>query len=87
MKEVSIVIPVYEEENSVGPLYKSIKEVMGPLGRSYEIIFVDDGSLDRTFETLEGIQKKDESVVVVSFRKNFGQTAAMAAGISTPGGT
>lgn len=79
-ESVSIVIPVYEEEESVGPLYKSVKEVMDGLKRPYEIVFVDDGSRDRTFSALEDMQKKDPNVVVVSFRRNFGQTAAMAAG-------
>lgn len=79
-ESVSIVIPVYEEEESIPHLYKSIKEVMDVLDRKYEIVFVDDGSRDNTFKVLEGIQKKDPAVVVVSFRRNFGQTAAMAAG-------
>ncbi len=79
-ESVSIVIPVYEEEESLPHLYKSIKEVMERLGRKYEIVFVDDGSRDGTFRVLEGFQKKDPAVVVVSFRRNFGQTAAMAAG-------
>ena len=80
-ESVSIVIPVYEEHESIPHLYGSIKEAMEPLGRSYEIVFVDDGSRDRTLAVLEEIQKKDDRVVVVSFRRNFGQTAAMAAGI------
>lgn len=79
-ESVSIVIPVFEEEESVGPLYKSVKEVMDGLKRPYEIVFIDDGSRDRTFAALEDMQKKDPNVVVVSFRRNFGQTAAMAAG-------
>lgn len=79
-ESVSIVIPVFEEEESVGPLYKAIKEVMDGLKRPYEIVFIDDGSKDRTFAALEDMQKKDPNVVVVSFRRNFGQTAAMAAG-------
>ncbi len=79
-ESVSIVIPVYEEEESLPLLYKSIKDVMEGLGRGYEIIFVDDGSKDRTLSVLEEIQKKDGNVVVISFRRNFGQTAAMAAG-------
>lgn len=77
---VSIVIPVYEEEESLPHLYKSIKDVMEKLGRKYEIVFVDDGSKDGTLRILESYQKKDPTVVVVSFRRNFGQTAAMAAG-------
>jgi len=79
-ESVSIVIPVFEEEESLPLLYKSIRDVMEGLGRKYEIIFIDDGSRDRTLSVLEDIQKKDSSVVVISFRRNFGQTAAMAAG-------
>ncbi len=79
-ESVSIVIPVYEEEESLPLLYKSIKDVMEGCGRDYEIIFIDDGSRDRSLSVLEDIQKKDGRVVVVSFRRNFGQTAAMAAG-------
>jgi len=79
-ESVSIVIPVYEEEESLPHLYKSIKDVMDRLGRKYEIVFVDDGSKDGTYKVLEAYQKKDPTVVVVSFRRNFGQTAAMAAG-------
>ena len=79
-ESVSIVIPVYEEEESLPHLYKSIKEVMDKLKRKYEIVFVDDGSKDGTLKVLESYQKKDPAVVVVSFRRNFGQTAAMAAG-------
>ncbi|MBI5810408.1 MAG: glycosyltransferase, partial [Deltaproteobacteria bacterium] len=85
-ESVSIVIPVYEEEESVPHLYRSIKDVMEGLKRKYEIVFVDDGSKDGTFRLLEEIQKKDPAVVVVSFRRNFGQTAAMAAGFEYAGG-
>ena len=79
-ESVSIVIPVYEEEESLPHLYESIKKVMDKLKRKYEIVFVDDGSRDGTLKVLESYQKKDPTVVVVSFRRNFGQTAAMAAG-------
>ncbi|MEE9614151.1 MAG: glycosyltransferase family 2 protein [Thermodesulfobacteriota bacterium] len=79
-RSVSIVIPVYEEAESLPHLYDSLKKVMDGLGRTYEIIFVDDGSRDSTADVLEGIQAGDDSVVVVAFRRNFGQTAALAAG-------
>ncbi|MFQ5480324.1 MAG: glycosyltransferase [Thermodesulfobacteriota bacterium] len=78
---VSIVVPVYEEEKNVTLLYEAIKKVMDGTRREYEMVFVDDGSKDSTFTVLEGIQSNDDKVVVVSFRRNFGQTAAMAAGI------
>mgnify|MGYP001607492600 CR=1 FL=1 len=83
---ISIVIPVFEEEESIPHLYRSIKDVMERLGRKYEILFVDDGSKDGSFAALEGIQKSDPTVVVVSFRRNFGQTAAMAAGFAHASG-
>ncbi len=79
-ESVSIVIPVYEEEESLPHLYKSIKDVMDRLKNPYEIVFVDDGSKDGTLKVLEQMQSRDKRVVVVSFRRNFGQTAAMAAG-------
>lgn len=79
-ESVSIVIPVFEEEESLPHLYESVKAVMDRLPNKYEIIFVDDGSRDGSMKVLEAYQKKDPSVVVVSFRRNFGQTAAMAAG-------
>jgi glycosyltransferase involved in cell wall biosynthesis len=78
--KVSIVIPLYNEEESIPHLYGAIKEVMDGTGRAYEIIFVDDGSRDKSFALLSELQKSDKRIVVVGFRRNFGQTAAMAAG-------
>ena len=77
---VSIVVPVYNEEDSVLPLYRKIQEACKALRGSYEIVFVDDGSCDRTFEVLRGIHNHDARVKVLRFRKNYGQTEAMAAG-------
>jgi glycosyltransferase involved in cell wall biosynthesis len=79
-ESVSIVVPVYEEAESLPELYSSLKGVMDGLDIPYEIIFVDDGSKDSSLEILEGIQARDDKVVVLSFRRNFGQTAALAAG-------
>ena len=79
-ESISIVIAVYNEEESLPVLYKTVKAVMERLSRPYEIIFIDDGSRDKSLLLLEGMQAKDKHVVVVSFRKNFGQTAAIAAG-------
>jgi glycosyltransferase involved in cell wall biosynthesis len=79
-ESVSIIIPVYEEEESLPELYRSTKGVMDGLDIPYEVIFVDDGSKDSSLEILEGIQANDNKVVVLSFRRNFGQTAALAAG-------
>ncbi|MDI6891002.1 MAG: glycosyltransferase family 2 protein [Thermodesulfovibrionales bacterium] len=77
---LSIVIPLYNEEENVPILYEKLKESLNPLKKEYEILFVDDGSTDRTLSILEEIQSKDNRVVVLSLRRNFGQTAAFAAG-------
>jgi len=77
---VSVVIPVFNEEENVPYLYSELKAVLDSLGQEYEIILVDDGSRDQTLSLLEGIQKKDGRVVVISLRRNFGQTAALSAG-------
>jgi len=77
---VSIIVPVYNEEDSVLPLYRKIRETCERLGKPYEIVFVDDGSRDRTFKVLHRIHNHDGRVKVIRFRKNYGQTAAMAAG-------
>ncbi|MBA4349497.1 MAG: glycosyltransferase [Thermodesulfovibrio sp.] len=77
---VSIVIPLYNEEDNVEILHERLKSVLGGIGTDHEIIYVDDGSIDRTLQLLEEIQKKDKNVVVLSLRRNFGQTAAFAAG-------
>jgi glycosyltransferase involved in cell wall biosynthesis len=78
----SIVVPAYNEEDAVGPLHREIKEVMERLHESYEIIFVDDGSSDKTCERLSALTP----VIIVKFRKNFGQTAALDAGIKNSSG-
>lgn len=78
--DISIVIPLLNEEENVEEAYRQVKLVLSGIGRPYEMVFVDDGSRDRTLPILKGIASKDGSVRVISFRKNFGQTAAMSAG-------
>ena len=78
--ELSIVIPLFNEEESVKPLYAQLQEALEPLEQSYEIIVVDDGSTDRSFELLKGLHAQDKRLKVIRFRRNFGQTAAFAAG-------
>jgi glycosyltransferase involved in cell wall biosynthesis len=78
--DVSVVIPVHDEEDNVWPLHKALSEALSKLGRSYEIIVVDDGSKDATFARLEAVAALDPAVKLVKLRRNFGQTAAMAAG-------
>lgn len=77
---ISVVVPLYNEEENIYPLYESISTEVRRLGIPFEIIFVDDGSTDRTLKLLEEIESKDDNVRVLSMRRNFGQTAAMAAG-------
>ncbi|MBE0425375.1 MAG: glycosyltransferase family 2 protein [Nitrospirae bacterium] len=77
---ISVVVPVYNEEENIRLLHERLKEVLGRLNKEYEILFVDDGSADRTLSILEEIHAKDERVTVLSLRRNFGQTAAFAAG-------
>jgi len=76
----SVVIPVCNEQENIAPLYSSLKPVLNKLSETYEIIFVDDGSNDRTFEKLSRIATNDPHVKVIRFRRNFGQSAALAAG-------
>ena len=77
---LSVVIPVYNEEESIRLLYEKLKASLDLLQKEYEILFVDDGSTDRTLSILEEIQAKDKHLIVLSLRRNFGQTAAFAAG-------
>ncbi|HHL72186.1 MAG TPA: glycosyltransferase, partial [Bacteroidetes bacterium] len=78
--DVSIVVPVMNEQENVPILHEKITEVMQGWDRSYELIIVDDGSTDDTFAILEKLAQKDKHLKVVKFRRNFGQSAAMAAG-------
>lgn len=78
--KLSVVIPIYNEVENIRALYEELRDVLVSLGKEYEIVFVDDGSSDQSLVLLEEIAGQDGHVVVVSFRRNFGQTAAMAAG-------
>jgi len=80
--EISLVIPVYNEEGNLPNLYREITEVLEPYGRAYEIVFIDDGSTDASFALLSALHHQDSRVRVIRFRKNFGQTAALAAGFA-----
>jgi dolichol-phosphate mannosyltransferase len=80
MQNLSIVIPVYNEEDNIGPLVARITDAMSTWEGSVEILFVDDGSRDRTLNLLKEAQARDERIRIAHFRKNMGQTAAMAAG-------
>jgi len=79
---VSIVIPLFNEEESLSELYDSIKQAVREDDLSHEIIFVDDGSTDGSFATIDGLRQKDPAVKVFSFRKNYGKSAALQVGFS-----
>lgn len=79
--KVSVIIPCYNEEEVIEKTYEEVKNVMISNGYEYEIVFVNDGSKDRTLDILREISQKDENVVVVSFSRNFGHQPAVSAGI------
>ena len=83
---LSIVIPVYNEEDNVIPLHERVSAAMQQTGQDYEVIIVNDGSLDRTETRLQAIAAADPRFKVVNFRRNYGQTAAMMAGIDFASG-
>jgi len=83
---VSIVVPIYNEVENIPLLYSAIHDVASQLDRDYEILFVDDGSRDGSVEALRDLAATDSHVKVVRFRRNFGQTAAMQAGLEWASG-
>jgi glycosyltransferase involved in cell wall biosynthesis len=80
--DLSIVVPLFNEEDCVRPLYAAIVDAVAPLGLTFEMLFVDDGSTDATVRLVDQIARCDARVVLVKFRRNYGQTPAMAAGIA-----
>lgn len=84
--DLSVVIPIYYEEENIRPLYEAVTAALDPTGLSYEIITVDDGSGDGSFAVLKELALADKRLRVIRFRRNFGQTAAMAAGFEAARG-
>ena len=84
--EISVFLPVYNEEPNLPPLHAKLDEALKALGRSAEIVYVDDGSTDGSLKILREIAELDSRVRVVALRRNYGQTAAMAAGIDAARG-
>ncbi|MGQ9822880.1 MAG: glycosyltransferase family 2 protein [Thermogutta sp.] len=84
--EVSVVIPLYNEEGNVRPLYEELVRALAGLGRPWEVCFVDDGSRDGTWDQLLDVAENDSRVILVRFSRNFGQTTALAAGIRSTTG-
>ena len=77
---LSVIIPLLNEEMNIQPLYQELIGVLDTMSQKYEIIFIDDGSVDESLEILNQLHSDDPRVVVISFRRNFGQTAALSAG-------
>ena len=84
--ELSIVVPVYNEAENIVAVHQKIVAALEALALPFEILYVDDGSRDESFALLDQISQRDERAKVIRFRRNFGQTAAMAAGLKTARG-
>ncbi|MCP4246041.1 MAG: glycosyltransferase family 2 protein [bacterium] len=84
--DLSVVVPVYDEQDNIAPLAADIVREVDDLGLDYEVIFVNDGSKDRSAEVLDEVAGQFPRVKVIHFAANFGQTAALAAGIEAAGG-
>ncbi|CAN5840930.1 glycosyltransferase family 2 protein [soil metagenome] len=84
--ELSLFLPVLDEEDNLRPMHAKISEALNVLGKTAEVIYVDDGSTDKSLEILREIAGGDERVRVISLRRNYGQTAAMSAGIDAANG-
>lgn len=84
--EISIIVPVYDEAESLAGLYQGLKNVLGPLSYPFEMIFVDDGSRDGSTEILEKLHDEDSRVKMVQLRDNFGKAVALSVGFEHAGG-
>ncbi len=80
MNDISVIVPLYNERESLPQLYKELISELTGLAPRYELIFVDDGSHDGSLDVLESLQKTDDKIKIVSFRRNFGKAAALSAG-------
>ncbi|MCX8116299.1 MAG: glycosyltransferase family 2 protein [Desulfobacterota bacterium] len=83
LETISIIVPVFNEVDNISPLVDRLVETMKRLNRPYEVIFIDDGSIDGTLEALIEAHRKDPHIKIISFTRNFGQTAALSAGIDS----
>jgi len=84
--DFSIVVPIYNEQENIAALYNAITAALDSYDRNYEVVLVDDGSVDNSFNMLKGIAERDSRFKVIRFRRNFGQTAAMSAGFDAASG-
>jgi glycosyltransferase involved in cell wall biosynthesis len=84
--DLSVVIPLYNERDNLGPLHRELAATLGALGRSYELLFIDDGSSDGSIEELRRLKAGDDHVRVIRLARNSGQTAALACGFQHAAG-
>ena len=84
--DLSVIIPVFNEEDVILKTYYRLKEVMGGYGGHYELLFIDDGSTDNSIAILKALLQKDDMVKILIFSRNFGQQAALSAGIDYASG-
>jgi glycosyltransferase involved in cell wall biosynthesis len=84
--DISVVIPVFNEEENLRPLHEKIAEVFGKLNMDFEIIYIDDGSTDRGFDILKEIRSRAGNVKLIRFDKNYGKTSAIDAGFKSASG-
>ena len=80
--DISIVIPIYNERESIAKLYDNLNEALSKMDLKYEVLLIDDGSIDGTFDELLKIHNKNKLFKIIRFRRNFGQTSAMSAGFN-----
>ena len=80
--DLSIVIPIYNERESIGKLYDNLNEALSKMNLKYEVLLIDDGSIDGTFDELLKVHRKNKLFKIIRFRKNFGQTSAISAGFN-----
>jgi glycosyltransferase involved in cell wall biosynthesis len=85
--EVSVIVPLFNEADNIGALYQTLRQAMVLTGRTWEVIFIDDGSTDTTYSLLRDLHYQDAHVRVLRLRRNFGQTAAMSAGFDAARGS
>lgn len=78
--DISVVIPLYNEEESLKELHQQLRSVLGRMNARYEILFVDDGSTDKSFQVLRDLKRVDKHVKIIRFRRNYGKSAALAVG-------
>lgn len=84
--DLSVVVPIYNERESIGKLYEKLEKILPGLNLKYEVLLIDDGSMDDTYSQLLKIHRKNKLFKIIRFRKNFGQTAAMNAGFDYANG-